>query len=192
MIVATVLKSGGTYISKHVHRLHDQVCKYTPCTFICLTDVDDIEYSVPLFHNWPGWWSKIELFRPNLFAGRVVYIDLDTTVRGDLREFIREDFTMINDFYKTQEPASGMMAWKNQGPGNVYEVFKKSPYKFIDMYRKVNRWGDQGFIRDHAGKIDFFNDIRIVSHKVHCKEATPEDAIVVCFHGTPKPWDVGQ
>nr|WP_145924153.1 hypothetical protein [Halomonas elongata] len=40
----------------------------------------------PLAHGWPGWWSKLELFRPH--GGDLLYLDLDTVVRGDLQPLI--------------------------------------------------------------------------------------------------------
>lgn len=33
---------------------------------------------IPLEHNWPGWWSKMELHRPDLPEGRTLYMDLDS------------------------------------------------------------------------------------------------------------------
>jgi hypothetical protein len=35
---------------------------------------------IELLHGdeWPGWWSKVELHRPDLPAGRTLYMDLDS------------------------------------------------------------------------------------------------------------------
>ena len=31
----------------------------------------------------------------------------------------------------------------------------------------------------------------VVSWKVHCKAGIPQGADVVCFHGRPRPWEIG-
>jgi hypothetical protein len=86
--VACVLKSGGIYDHFHVKRLQMHVARHLriPYRFVCLTDVkiDEFTETVPLIHGWPGWWAKIELFRPDALSGRVLYLDLDVSVVGDL------------------------------------------------------------------------------------------------------------
>src|SRR5688500_17803184 len=34
------------------------------------------------------WWAKIRLFRPGLFTGRVLYLDLDSVITGLLDELV--------------------------------------------------------------------------------------------------------
>lgn len=64
-----------------------------PFRFVCLTNVpdefDDSIEVVPLKHNWPGWWSKLELFRPGVFADgdRVFYLDLDSVIVKSIKPF---------------------------------------------------------------------------------------------------------
>lgn len=36
---------------------------------------------VHLTHSWPGWWSMLEMYR---IPGPAIYLDLDTTIVGDL------------------------------------------------------------------------------------------------------------
>lgn len=134
---------------------------------------------------------KIELFRPGLFDGPVVYIDLDTTVRGNFDPVFKPSFTMLRDFYKSRDYGSGLMAWNGDAPREVFDQFCTDPPAHMKKYRTPGRWGDQGFIRDYAGDIKCFDDTdAIVSYKVHCKDGVPDAASIVCFHGTPKPWDV--
>lgn len=190
LTVATVYKTGGQYTADHVYRLREQVRRVSPdAAFVPLTDADLVIPSITLTDGWPGWWSKIELFRPGLWSGHVVYLDLDTDVIGPLEALKRDRFTMLSDFYRPQQPASGVMAWKGAGPQAVYDAFRKSPARFMSAYTTTARWGDQGFIRDHAGEIHRFGD-EVCSYKVHCKNGVPKTANVVAYHGNPKPWDL--
>ena len=169
--------------------------RHTPkANFVCLTDVklSNNTETFLLRHNWPGWWSKIELFRPGLFLDPVVYLDLDSTVTGDLMKLRRTPLTMISDFYRPENPASGVMAWTGAScPSTVYEVFKSNPSRYMGAYRTPARWGDQGFIRDHCTrKPERFGD-EVASYKVHVQnDRVPDKAVVIAFHGKPKPWDL--
>ena len=88
MIVACVLRSGGIYSPEWVRKLRDGVARQftVPHRFVCLSDVDvsAICERIPLVEDWPGWWSKIELFRSGLFDDTVLYFDLDTVPVGSL------------------------------------------------------------------------------------------------------------
>jgi len=74
-----------SYSPDHVAWLHRQVSANltTPHRFVCLTDKpDECAGGVALWHDWPGWWAKMELFRPGLFVkGEIVlFLDLDTVL----------------------------------------------------------------------------------------------------------------
>ena len=57
--------------------------------FVCLSDIEIPSITtIPLIGNTPGWWAKIELFRPDLFSGPVLYIDLDTVICNELDTII--------------------------------------------------------------------------------------------------------
>lgn len=83
----------GTFEDRHyspawVSRLRDQVAAALPLPhrFVCLSNVDvpGVE-TLPLVTGWPGWWAKVEVFNPALALGdRVLYLDLDVFVTGDL------------------------------------------------------------------------------------------------------------
>ena len=165
--------------------------------FYCLTDLDSIDgvNTIPLKHNWPGWWSKIELFR----FDEVFYIDLDTVIINDIRYMLDlKEFHALRNLsgHRLNDKVvmgSGLMSWTIR-PQNVYESFTISQ---IPQYTKrYNRWGDQGYIYDRlAGQYNAFQDAfpnRIHSYKFDGidKENPPGD--IVIFHGKPKPWDSGQ
>lgn len=197
MIIACVLKSGGEYLAEHVRDLRDQILSHAPdADIVCLTDMDfDLHFvrRVPLTHGWPGWWSKIELFRPGVFGKqRVIYLDLDTWVRGDLAPLadIPGAFCALRDFYRPDGLGSGVMVFD---PLEAVELYIRFAFDAERLMRRHARGGDQAFIEQHR----IWTATRIQDHtrgvysfKVDCRGGVPRDASLVCFHGRPKPWEV--
>lgn len=202
-MIACVLRSGGIYKPEHVQRLAAQAEIAAPGEpFVCLSDVNVPGVPrVPLKHAWPGWWSKLELFRDGVFpkGQRVLYADLDTTFVGPLDEILstRGWFVALSNFYiragrqSVGGPlGSGLMAWTAGTVGNLYERFAARP---VDIMANCGGYGDQLFIHNEVGERRYWQDLlpgQVVSYKVHCEKGVPEEARVVCFHGKPKPWDV--
>jgi len=211
LIIACVLRSGGFYHPVDVGRLYRGVVRVGGADFdkfVCLTDMaegvaalglSDLE-TVKLAHNWPGWWSKMELFR-TVFPeeARVLYIDLDTIIMGNLGDIAerREPWIMLGDFYKRPPRhgkialASGMMMWTANDQIDIYKSFARSPERTMEV---CGRAGDQEWIsRQNPGAKLWENLVpgQVISYKVHCREygTMPQNARVVCFHGSPKPID---
>ncbi|MDG3040443.1 hypothetical protein [Roseicyclus marinus] len=196
--VLTVLRSGGIYTSDHVERLRQQVARFAPSAdFLCLRDDDAAAKADRPRHDWPGWWLKIEAFR---FPGPILFTDLDTTIVGDLGPLLdaaeMHRFVALRDFNaRADEMGSGLMAW-SANMHSIYDTFLKDPQGHMDRCRTPQAWGDQGFIDPlTAAYRVHWQDIlpgAVVSWKKHCRAGVPEGARVICFHGTPKPWEVGQ
>lgn len=201
LTVACVLKSGGDYWPSHVQALRDGVARNLtlPHRFVCLSDMEVDCERIPLRNGWRGWWSKIELFRPALFSGPVLYLDLDTIVTGSLDEIATgHRFTVLRNFWASAygEPhriGSGLMAWDTDLSA-IYQAFAAAPERFIREYRTKERWGDQAFIAAHAPvPMDRWQDRhpgKVVSFKKDVLPArrVPPDAAICCFHGQPRPW----
>lgn len=193
MVIVTVLKSGGIYKPEHVRRIKAQVQAHTSkkFPFVCLSDIpiEGVE-TVKIRESWPTWWSKIELFK---HFKKAFYLDLDTTIVGDITEMVDYShvFTMLQDLGGRSFPASGVMAWNGDYSG-IAKSFGNDPEKHMRECTRHACWGDQGFIAKHVNPELFqhiWND-KVVSYKYHCKKGVPDGAAIVCFHGTPKPWDV--
>lgn len=187
--ILTVLKSGGEYNWSHVARLEKQCRQHAPDTrFTCLHD--DI-----MLHGWPGWFSKIEALR---LPGPILYMDLDTTITGDLTPLLeavpKHDFIALRNPLPTPSRfGSGLMGWRGD-MGHVYRRFAQDPDHHIKRCTTQALWGDQGFIAEDVPDPVFWQDLfpgQIVSWKVECKTGIPEAARVVYFHGTPRPWSIG-
>ena len=178
-------------VEKHSY-VHDR--------FVCITNqkLKNVE-TVPFTRNWPGWWSKLELFRAGLFERRVAYFDLDTMLISDISDLISapQDFICITNWKGSGTHVnSGMMCWNaNLDFSRIYTEFH--PRAIPEYEKRWERWGDQGFIQDQL-RVPFasYNELypgRIVSYKWHIRRQgfVPKEASVVAFHGKPRPLDVG-
>jgi len=197
--VLCVLKSGGDYTVDYVERLRNMVSRNStvPYEFVCLTDLDidlSICKSVKLQKSYGGWWSKVEIFRPELVVSSfVIYFDLDTVILKNIDDFLTYEYHMMalrpwN--VKNQAAgmaASGMMAWQNDGAFSfIFEQFK---YENIKNFSG----GDQHYISeillDNGESVDYFQELfkGIYSYKRNCKRGLPPNARIICFHGKPRP-----
>jgi hypothetical protein len=200
--VACVLRSGGRYTPEWVLRLKRGLERHAsgPHRFVCLADVDVPGVEVlPHREGWPGWWSKIELFRPGLLTGPTLYLDLDVVVTGDVAPLFRacDRFTMVHERGKADYFNSSAMAWSGD-MGWVFEAFKADAARHMERFRRHPRIGDQAFISDllvGEGRAPrTFRQLlgydAIVSYKRdRCAKGPPPRACIVNFHGRPKPCD---
>lgn len=196
--IVCVLKSGGDYTIDYVKKLRSMIDRNTsvPHEFICLTDMDidqDICKSIKLTQNQTGWWSKIELFRPDLIdSKRIVYFDLDTVILKNIDDALlfQHDFSTLYPWNEKNRKdglcASGIMAWKNNDSFSfIFDQFN------TDKIKKYPR-GDQEYISEilkkKRKKPEFFQSLfsGIYSYKRNCKKQLPKDARIVCFHGKPR------
>lgn len=186
--IACVLKSGGEYNVSHVETLQAMVPSRP---FVCLSDNPAVPGYVPLEHGWPGWWSKLELFK---LPGPVLFFDLDTVVTGDIDELIltipKHDFLILRDVYRGKIRQSAMqssiMGWRGD-MSYVYDAFVKN----ADYWMKSLR-SDQDFFETAIGDATYWQDVlpgALVSFKVDVQgRGVPKDAKVIFFHGQPRPW----
>lgn len=193
--IACVMRSGGHYQPHWAWKLKRGLRRHagTDFRFVVLTDLPAAfgVWGIPMLYRWPKWWGKLELFRPGLFSGPVLYLDLDTLAVGSLDGLLayRGPFAMISDFYRPKLAQSGVMAWT---PGEqsdaIWHAFAQDPARHINRYR-----GDGEFIRDHVDAVRLQDEYpgQIVSFKVHAKRKAPPGARLVCGHGLPR-WDMPQ
>lgn len=199
--IACVLKTGGDFDERYVVNLKRALVRNLthPFKFVCLTDlpaIKDVE-TIRLSNGHPGWWSKIELFRPGAMATeRVLYFDLDTLILKNI-----DDLLELGDNFYGLRPwnaanrragncASGIMAWKNGAYDFLHREFDAD---------KINRLGDQVYIsaalRAHGDTFTALQDAApgIYSYKRECRRqgGPPRNARVVCFHGRPRMHEVG-
>lgn len=203
LTVLCVLRSGGKdYTPEYVRRLRDGVAKYLtiPHRFVCLSDVDVPCERIPLKHDWPGWWSKIEMFRPDVVTGPTLYLDLDTVIVDKLDDVlsIPYEFAMLNIRAKDTTVGNSGAMWMTRAFPHVYERFAEKPEYWIDYHvRKAHDryMGDQAFISDcfevipklHEALPEFFKSYKYDN----CRDSIPKGCSVVCFGGHPRPHEAG-
>jgi hypothetical protein len=180
LTVACVLKEGGIYTREHVSRLRQQLIGRInePFEFYCLDN--------SLFF---GYWAKISLFKPGRFKGRVLYLDLDVDIVGNLDEIVNypAPFGSIKDWLNPQMINSSVMVWDAGYADSIYEKFDPSIIGTL-------RWsgGDQQYISENFLSITKFPREWCVSYKYDVQPygSVPKNTKVVVYHGHPKPWEI--
>jgi hypothetical protein len=169
----------GNYLGRgeeYVEKLRAGVGRWLQLSheFVCVRPEGELQ----------GWWNKIELFRPGRFTGRVLYLDLDSVIVGQLDELaISPGIVYLKDWgWKKHVYGSGTMVWD---AGDHEDIFRR----FSPM---VSEWfaGDQDWMT-HLGGWAPLPAHLCRSYRYHCKDRPPADCSVVAFHGQPKPHEVG-
>jgi hypothetical protein len=192
---ACVLRSGGEYVPEHVGRLQRGLARHLPgVPLVCLSDVDVPCERIPLEYDWPGWWAKMELMRPDI-EGDLLYVDLDTVITGDLSDFVSVGRLMVlRDFYHPERPQSALMYLPQAARAEAWEAWRRAP---ADHMAECGIYGDQRLLGQiWASKAGLWQEAlpgQAVSYKVDVVPAgrIPDAARVVIFHGQPRPWHVG-
>lgn len=201
--IATVLKSGGDYDEDYVERINSALDCYAPgVPRVCFSDVEVPGADrIPLDYGWPGWWSKMELFRPEV-RGDLLYMDLDTMPVASLTPLISQcngHTIALRDFYHKDRIGSGLMYLPEAMRARIWARFMRNPESNIREYSKrtVARWGDQAFLFDNFAEQPLrWQDVvpgAVVSYKAHVQRSgsVPAGTSIVCFHGKPRPRDIG-
>jgi hypothetical protein len=190
------------YSAYHVQRMQREVKKHLslPHRFICITDQKaDRVITMPPLVGWPGWWQKIQLFRPGVATTTNLYIDLDCVVTGSLDELVTRygqcDLAAPNNWAASGHNSvqSSVMVWKqSKHTLPIYRDFRPEWAHWPPVNAPGVLWGDQEHItalRD-TGKVDvtpMFPPL-VRSYKYHLRgKGLSHDCRVACFHGDPKP-----
>lgn len=140
----------------------------------------------------PGWWEKLHLFKRGMFPdGRVLFLDLDTFIVGNIDDIAAVDapFATLRDFWRPEGLGPAVMLWRTDAVLGIWEEFIATGGVM------THPQGDQGFLenmdqgrfRKNAVILQDRFPGRIVSYKTHCTSGIPDGASVVCFHGKPRP-----
>jgi hypothetical protein len=146
---------GRAFTETDIYRLRETVDKWIdrPYDFYCLTNRPDADLpaiKILFKHTWPGWWAKVELFRPDLPCGKTLYLDTDTHIVRSLQpilDFPCKDLVMFpskenkkiwgvlhSDGWVHRYQASTMLFQ----PGALvwlYYKFKENAENYMGLYR---------------------------------------------------------
>lgn len=202
--IVCVWRTGGDYTAEYVNNLFNSIARNVDCeyTFTVLTNSSQELHPsirvVPLVHDWPAWWSKIEIFTPKLCTkGRIWYFDLDTLIVNNITSMItdprlQKDFYTLQDFMVDNRLASGVMTWMANSPAasKIYREFCKKPDTIITSCCTL---GDQCWIGLTLESRHYLQQLfpqKFESFKLGCKSGhCVGTAGVICFHGVPRPHD---
>ncbi len=189
-----VYRTGGVYTPEYVERLSRDVAQYAGRKLLVASDDPFVQPDYLMENPFPGWWSKIELFK--VATGPTLYFDLDTVIHGDLGPMIRAaeqyPFVMLEDFTVPKEFGSGVMSWR-ENMSFIWKHFEENASRVIADYTRRPKFGDQDFIRDTLQ-----HDMVIpktwqnVCPGAVCSWKVGEPGYAVtCYHGSPKPHETG-
>jgi len=202
------LKQGEKYGPDWVNRLYRMVQntgQLIGFSFVCFTDdtegIDPWIQTEPLPYDALGWWGKMGLYMPALpgvETRRILYLDLDVVVTGDLHKMLelKTDFAIMRDYPSAQFGDDTFRG--RQGNTSVILLTVGSHTEIWDGYmgelsgeRKYLHWGDQEWLNMRfPGVYDRLPEKWVQSYKLHfLQEKFPEGCLVVAFHGEPKPCD---
>lgn len=172
-----------------------------------------------VLEEWPGvrgpkrsWWYKLQLFNTKLFAGNLMYFDLDTVITGnidwiwklptdyfwalkDFQHLYRKNLTKIN---------SSIMWFNNTRWQHLYNNVDANRLKTTGKH-----YGDQDYIFENVPlhHIRYLDQHRVLSWRWQAhdggwnfaskKSNNPgvgtkisKDVSVLVFHGDPKPHEI--
>jgi hypothetical protein len=157
--VVTVLRSGGEFNASHVWAMQRQVKRWAPTgtRFVCLSDVPikGVE-CYALGCDWPGWWAKMELFRPDLAElGDFLYTDLDNVIVGPIDEIMFRG----ERAYLQRGGWTALMWLPSRVREQVWDEFISAPEQYMKHFAResvlkingVGNYGDAGFISSQIG-----------------------------------------
>lgn len=206
----------STFAPETVYALKAMIARHYagPHRFVCVTDepakLPGIE-AIPLWpdagsvpspigHSYPSCYRRLKLFAPDAgetFGPRVVSIDLDTVITGDITPLFNrsEDFVIWgeSDFPHTTPYCGSLWMLRTGTRNTVWTEFdeKTSPRK---AWQAGCRGSDQGWLAyilgpneakwtKRDGVYSFRKDIA-----KRPNYPLPADARLVAFHGKSDPW----
>ena len=175
--------------AEYVAVLRDMVSRHLgqPHRFVCLTDAPSRHQveTITLTPGRQGWWNKIELFRPHLFEGRVLYLDLDNIVVGPLDALLEQPgIIYLTDWgWRKHCYGSGVMVWDAGDHVDAWERW--TPNIAARLH------GDQEWMTELGGW-PALPAMLCRSLKYEGKDGPPPGAVVVCAHGKQKPADLAE
>ena len=162
---------------------------------LCMYDKASEHYDLgnfellPLENDFPGTWSRIQLYSPDMEQYRpFLYVDLDTAVINSLEslfDIIKDEFIALEDFWQKGKLATGLVWFPKNSDvvKRVWASFKGVTGKRMDV-----------FLRSVIGKCTYWQSLTntIVDFKPNSRtllQKLPENCDIVCFHGHPRIYE---
>lgn len=214
MISVVTFLWGEKYRPEHVATLERMVARHyaAPFRFFCVTNQplelagvecvpdrnDFADVANPHGPQAPTCYRRMALFRldaAETFGERIVQLDLDTVLVGDMRPLWdrADDFVIWQDPLYAKQGCGSMWMLRAGSQSEVWRAFKREPWRVRDLaFRAGYRGSDQAaisYLLPHTAR--WTRADGVYSHRVDCKAGLPAGAKAVFFHGRVKPWDAG-
>jgi hypothetical protein len=90
-LTVACIRVGAKYGPEYVSKLASMASRHIPeHQFVCFTDDPQPDVPCrPALCDYPGFWQKVGLFRPGVFRGPVLYLDLDVVIHDRLDGLLR-------------------------------------------------------------------------------------------------------
>ncbi len=194
------LKHGDKFDAGYVNKLFHGVRRNTTVEFVfhCFTEnpeglEPDIEIHGLPYDNITGWWQKIYLLSDEIgIEGRVLYIDLDTLITGNIDHYIcqNEGFVVLQDLWaKHDNVGSALMSYEVGKHKHVWETFINDP---VGECAKIAPHGDQKIIQKYQTERKYWQFLfpnEVVSFKTSVAQPPGPNTKIICFHGIPSIQD---
>lgn len=202
--IVTVLRSGGDFQLSDVTLIANRIISLWQSEekpkIICLTDIvkNPVDFGnfelIPLMNDFPGTWSRIDLYGPGMKMYRpFLYMDLDTAVIKtvehlfDLVKGRENDFIPLEDFWQPSEFATGLV-WFPDDDVRMDKVFRI----FMENQNSLHMGGRMDpFLRRVIKANTYWQRLTKTIYdfkpksRLYLKEL-PEKADLVFFHGKPR------
>lgn len=212
------MKWGTLYSAEYVNVLY-QACRANitgEFRFVCLTDDSkDLLPGIDVFpipdigldswHYFNGAWPKIVVFDHRLYdlSGRVLFIDLDSVICGNLDEMFELKGSLV---------AIDSQPWKGK-PGSPRTMSSVFAFDAGEMGWVVDRLRsdrdalvakyhiEQDYLHGEVPGIQYWPQSWVISFKYHLRQplivdrflepkAPPAGTKILAFHGRPRPIDL--
>lgn len=198
MITVACVFWGDKFSEDYVYNLKSMVERNTtvPHQFVCFSDreLEGIK-TVKLISGYQGWWNKMQMFNTDFKLGnRVVYLDLDTLIVGNIDWLLEYDgmFMGIEDLGAVNEHQpelkgrlqSGVMAWDYRLNSHLWNRFTSSGES--QRYRGDGEYLNHiipKYQRDFIQK-KYKGKLKSYKYQVY-SEGITDDLSIICFHGRP-------
>lgn len=187
--ITTVLKTGNKYDSSWVEKLKSNLERHMtePYVFLPLSDSKQSCPSIDFVQENEKYWNKIELFRPGIFEGPTLFLDLDSVIVNDpasvLAELAGNDFLMFRSRTNKGTPvpvaSSCIMYWERK-PAHLWDIWNSKPKDYWYSMYAGGRMGDQAFIRDNC-EYKFLQDVADPEYFKYVIGDEPEEFLKTVF-----------
>ena len=155
--IVCVLREGGKvgYDASWVRKLKSAVERNVsiPHNFICLSDCEVPCDRILLDADGDGYWAKLQLFKPGIFNGPVLYIDLDTVICKNIDDIILSvtDQKFVMWYESDKDVHSSAMMWWNGDYSYLWDVYNSQSLDYWkELYPGGKLVGDQALISENT------------------------------------------